>query len=240
MCYRIGQDYEYRGSDRWLWRAWIEASDQALDAIEQVTWILHLTFPNPVIITTDRNTKFRIQRVGWGRFQLRAELQLKTGKKQIIDHWLELAYPAEEKDSTTTIATNAGDSKKHKVFLSYGAEDESLATRIKGGLQDQGYQTLDPKQLDPGVPWEAASRKMLRESDLVIGLITSEYASPAVLNELNQAAHIKPTVALVDRGIGNPYGLESDMIRIELDLKSPSADEEIEKLLQKYGDQLQQ
>jgi transcription initiation factor IIF auxiliary subunit len=48
MAYRIAQDQTYQGNNRWQWRTWIEAAEAELDVVEQVTWFLHHTFPQPV------------------------------------------------------------------------------------------------------------------------------------------------------------------------------------------------
>ncbi|MEN8260366.1 MAG: pYEATS domain-containing protein [Pseudomonadota bacterium] len=236
MSYRIEQDSKYLGNHRWRWRTWIEAREEALDKVKQVTWFLHHTFPKPVLTKRNRSEKFAIQTVGWGMFLIRAEVATKDGRTVPLEHWLELAYGEDKEGQPTPPAPLRGAPRKNRVFLSYGAEDEKLAARIKTRLEDQGFQILDPKQIETDVPWDAAVRKMVRESDVVVGLVTSDYVSPSVLNELNSASQSrKPTIALVEQGVGQPFGLESGTNRIELDLKSGGGDQMLGDILMKIA-----
>jgi hypothetical protein len=91
--YKIGQDFEYVGNDYWRWSAWIDADDAQLDRIKQVVWILHPTFRNPRVATTDRAQKFMLKTAGWGTFRLRAEIELADGENVSISKNLKLEYP---------------------------------------------------------------------------------------------------------------------------------------------------
>jgi transcription initiation factor IIF auxiliary subunit len=60
MTIRIEQGIKYQGDDYWNWWIWIEGSQEELDQIDHVTYILHPTFPNPVREVNNRSTKFRL------------------------------------------------------------------------------------------------------------------------------------------------------------------------------------
>lgn len=230
MSYRIEQTYEYLDNDYWNWRAWIEADAAALDAVVQVTWYLHQTFAEPVVTTAERGDKFAIERSGWGTFQLRAEVQLKDGAAVKLRHELELYYPESEADAPAKEAMPRAPSpsraqpKRNRVFLSYGIEDRGLAANVRQTLESGGFQVLDASQVAPGQPWQPSLQKMLRESDLVLGLVTSEFASPNLVTELNEAFRSeKPTVAVSSPGVGKLFGLEGEMRQAQTDFDDPAS-----------------
>jgi transcription initiation factor IIF auxiliary subunit len=229
MAYRIAQDQTYQGNNRWQWRTWIEAAEAELDVVEQVTWFLHHTFPQPVVKVTDRSSGFGIQRTGWGMFQIRAKIKQNDDNTLQLSHLLELSYPEETGTDQAPVKKAAlkpdpaqpAAARKKRVFLSFGAEDTQLAANVRNTLQQGGYQVLDTTQVKPGQPWEASINKMIRESDLVMGLVTSNFASPHLVEELNEAKRTdKPTVALVNPKIDSTFGLNQDLNRFAIDLES--------------------
>ena len=93
MAYKLEQEQEYKGKDWWEWAVWVEASDEELDRIEYVEYILHSTFPKPVREISDRTTKFRLQTIGWGIFTIYVKLFFKDGETKNLKHELKLYYP---------------------------------------------------------------------------------------------------------------------------------------------------
>jgi transcription initiation factor IIF auxiliary subunit len=93
MALRIEQGFKYRGEDYWDWWTWIDGSQEELDQIDRVIYILHPTFPNPVREVKDRSTKFRLKTAGWGVFLIRATVKYKGGKESLLTHNLTLRYP---------------------------------------------------------------------------------------------------------------------------------------------------
>lgn len=93
MGVHINQDFEYQGDDYWKWWIWIDGAKQELDDIDRVVYTLHPTFPNPVRIVTDRESKFRLETVGWGVFRIRAKAIKKNGEQINLTHYLQLKYP---------------------------------------------------------------------------------------------------------------------------------------------------
>jgi len=90
LTIKIAQDSKQTRPEYWRWSATIEGTEQELDAVQQVTWLLHPTFVNPVRTSTSRATKFRLETAGWGEFQLKAKVKLKTGKVHNLSHWVKL------------------------------------------------------------------------------------------------------------------------------------------------------
>ena len=211
------------GNERWKWKAWIDATDSELDQIIDVIWYLHETFPKPVVTKTNRKNKFQLKQTGWGTFLLYADINLKNNKTIALTH--QLSFVSAENQNTVTRGApkkNHPD-KQTKVFLSYGVEDSELAIKVSENLQENGYQVLDINNYNPRMPYKLAQQKLLRESDLVMGLVTSDVTSPFVLNDLNQAKQShKPAVALIEKGI-KPLGLDPKLEQISFSMEDYDA-----------------
>ena len=98
MSLLIRQTASYVGNDdedRWSWSVWIDGPDAELDQVEWVEWILHDTFPNPIVRVTQRQSKFRLNTDGWGEFEINAYVMAKDGRRQHLKHWLRLAESAQ-------------------------------------------------------------------------------------------------------------------------------------------------
>lgn len=93
MALRIEQGYLYQGEDYWKWWIWIDGSEEELDLIDHVTYILHPTFPKPVREVKNRLTNFRLETAGWGVFLIRATVKHKGGRETHLKHFLTLEYP---------------------------------------------------------------------------------------------------------------------------------------------------
>jgi transcription initiation factor IIF auxiliary subunit len=96
----IAQDFRYKGEDYWEWAVWIDGTDEELDRIDHVKYILHPTFPKPIRIVNNRATKFRLETAGWGVFTIHAKVIMKDGEVEPLTHDLELRY----NDGTPTTA----------------------------------------------------------------------------------------------------------------------------------------
>lgn len=235
MSYRIEQEQTYLGQQRWQWGTWIDAPDSDLDRISKVTWLLHHTFPQPVIESIDRQRRFKIVLNGWGMFQIRADLELIEGGPVKLSHWLKLAYPDENSAPTRGAPVKEAPPERpipipqgKYVFLSYGSADAKLADRVKAEMQGRGFEVKDAAEVKAGEPFEAAIQKMIRESDMVLGLVNSDFASPNVIMELNSAEQsAKPTLAVMGRGVQEVFGLSKSLKRLRLDLDEPGSGMEL-------------
>lgn len=240
MSYRVAQEQTYQGNNYWRWSVWIEADAGEMENVEEVTWFLHHTFPQPVIHSTDRAHGFILKTAGWGMFQLRAELRLADGPPVSLNHWLELSYPEPEGDrtppmrGTAPVDVNEKPERKKQVFLSFGSEDAQLAADLKNALAKDGFQVLDARQVGKGEPVEAAVHKMIRESDAVLGVVTSDFASPYLVDELNAAQRNgKPAAALTSTGVGTALGLDKSLRRVDMEPDSKDLGERVVDLARK-------
>jgi transcription initiation factor IIF auxiliary subunit len=100
MAYKLAQNFKYEGDDWWEWSVWVDASEDEINKIKFVEYTLHPTFPNPVRIIKDRQTKFRLDAAGWGIFTIYGKVVLQNGEKIDMEHKLELLYD----DGTPTYA----------------------------------------------------------------------------------------------------------------------------------------
>jgi len=227
MSYRIAQDFRYMGRDYWKWRVWIEAEEEALDAIDYVEWILHPTFPKPRVTSRARRTGFRLSSAGWGT------VHLKDGNTEELRHILRLEYPD---DSTDGEAAPAERSKPLKVFLSYGSEDARRAAGLKRELEDRGVSVLDASSIsEASVPVEAAVRRSIRNSDAVVGVIGEDTASPFLIDELEFARKAGRQVMMLNRpGMGKAFGVSPGLVSygtsLELDTDQVTAENVVQAL----------
>ena len=95
---KIHQGQSYEGNDLWKWWVWVEGPDEVLDRIDHVTYTLDRTFHNPIREVADRESKFRLETVGWGGFPVKALVVRKDGVKELLKHELVLTHP----DGTVT------------------------------------------------------------------------------------------------------------------------------------------
>lgn len=218
MEYRIAQSHKYRGSDYWDWSAWIDAPPAALSEIESVTWLLHPSFSPPRIESRSKKTGFRVDTSGWGTFLLKAELHKKQGSPKVISRMLELTYPDESEaasssDAPVELSEQApADRATPYVYMSYSSEDAAPASRAREALTHLGMQVRDAGEINPGLPFDAAVRKMIRECAGVVAVVGSDYASPYVISEMKLAkADEKPALALLPEGVDRPTGLLPDL-----------------------------
>ena len=93
MALSIQQSQEYVGNERWRWSVWLDGTPEELDSIDQVLYILHSTFHNPVRSITDRATNFRLETSGWGGFTIHAKVTHRDGHETPLKHDLVLLYP---------------------------------------------------------------------------------------------------------------------------------------------------
>lgn len=90
---KIQQWQEFDGDNWWKWAVWVEGSDQELDKIDYVEWILHPTFKDPIRKVRNRTENFRLQTGGWGVFPIVARLHKKDGTTGNLQHRLRLFLP---------------------------------------------------------------------------------------------------------------------------------------------------
>jgi tetratricopeptide (TPR) repeat protein len=69
------------------WKVFMDESNR-LDEVESVEYKLHPTFPDPIVITNDRYSKFSITATGWGEFSIHITINLMNGDQEFTDYYL--------------------------------------------------------------------------------------------------------------------------------------------------------
>lgn len=93
MSLKLKNDWNYKGNDRWDWEVYLVSEDpKELEEVEEVKYILHPTFRQPIRVIDKSTGDFRLKTNGWGTFQIRAFAYLKGGGKLKLEHELDLEY----------------------------------------------------------------------------------------------------------------------------------------------------
>lgn len=93
MALKLKNAWDYKGTERWSWTAFIDDEGTGeLAEVESVEYVLHPTFPRPVIKVTNPERGFALHTNGWGTFTLTAFVKKKDGTRKKLVHELELAY----------------------------------------------------------------------------------------------------------------------------------------------------
>ncbi len=90
------------------WKVFMDETADKLDKVSSVEYRLHETFPNPIRIIKDRNSRFALSSAGWGNFTIFITVYLDDGTEIPTKYFLELrkSWPPEE--STMSDAENLG------------------------------------------------------------------------------------------------------------------------------------
>lgn len=82
-----------RRENWWHWKVYIKGNNESLDKVQCVRYTLHRTFPNPIQEVCERGDTaypFALTRSGWGEFNIRVRIFLRTGEVRDLEHWLRL------------------------------------------------------------------------------------------------------------------------------------------------------
>jgi len=85
-----------RGEYEWYeWEVFMKepAQPEELDQVKSVEYQLHETFPDPIRIVDDRNSRFALRSAGWGEFDIFITIYLKSGDKIETKYSLDLGKP---------------------------------------------------------------------------------------------------------------------------------------------------
>jgi transcription initiation factor IIF auxiliary subunit len=217
MNLKISQSYEYVGNDYWHWKVWLDGSETELMQVASVTWYLHPSFSPSVISVKNRKSRFELEQRGWGTFLIRATVLREDGEEIKLRHKLELYYPDESSTeaergrapTSASIEQSAGPkgTSPRQVFISYGSEDRIQADHIRQAIESLGARVVDPAGISAGDPWQSAISKMLRESDAMVAVVSSEFPSPFLAEEVTAAVRSgKPTLVIANKDIGRVVG----------------------------------
>ena len=150
--------------DWWSWKVWVDGTDDALDQVESVKYLLHPTFPNPIRVVKDRQSKFELSDRGWGEFAITAQVTTKTGETISLEHWIEFKQPG----------TSVEVERKPCVFLSFSATDRQMGQILKDSLESQGIEVLSPEDVPMEDSWLSALAQGIPRAQVVAFLVSGE------------------------------------------------------------------
>ncbi len=90
MALTIVQTSEEAGKGYWDWEIHLEGSDDELDRVKYVEYVLHETFPDPIRKISDRSSGFQLETSGWGTFRVYITIKLRTGSE--IEESLNISF----------------------------------------------------------------------------------------------------------------------------------------------------
>jgi hypothetical protein len=162
MTLSIAQAVRPIGRVRWRWQVWLQGPAEELDAVEEVVYTLHPSFPEPVQRRRDRETNFRLSASGWGEFRLTASVKKKDERTEELTHWLKLMP---ERTGKGASLSERGSSR---VFLSFGAADAPMAQVIADSLGAHGVEVARADQAPEGMPPEVWSERAISAADATL------------------------------------------------------------------------
>jgi transcription initiation factor IIF auxiliary subunit len=183
------------------WTVWIDGPTEKLDEIDQVEYILHPTFPQPVRTVRERSTNFRLDSRGWGEFMIHAKITTKNGQVLDLDHWLRLRETTGGGSTQLSIKGLTPDlnevySEKLTVFVSYSRADLPVFKVFRTVLKDHGLEVVTADASRVSQPLEREIKSLIGSADAVVALI-SEEPSRWVVDEIAEAQRQGVTVVPV-------------------------------------------
>ncbi len=187
----LGIRQEVRHADgRWDWSVWIDGSEVELDQVESVEWVLHPTFPRPVVLVKERQSKFRLDSSGWGDFEINAHVTTKDGHQQHLRHWLRLP----ESDDESTEPTS---DQKSAVFISSSVADAEWENAVHDALALRGFDVLTSSDVPAGVSAETAISSTLDKASLVVAIFSDKsgpWTTREVMTAMDKDVSVVPFV----------------------------------------------
>lgn len=233
MTIHIMQQVFSRGTDWWDWSVWLEGGKSDLDVINQVTYTLHPTFPNPVVTISDRKTGFRLDSSGWGEFKIYLQIEMKDGQVMEREHYLRFIDASEEEGRDGPTTHSAGAAKEltpRIVFVSGGTRDIDMVQAIRNVLSKHGFKVTGAEDIKPGQDSRKAINSMIEHSVAAV-FVVSGRTNLWMNEEINVALragvrHILPVVV----------GPDVDLPEALHEFQSVRADNpaDLEKILLKY------
>jgi hypothetical protein len=182
MDIHVGQDaFEVR-EKWWKWSVWLEGSDEDLDQVKSVEYILHPTFPKPVINVSNRENSFRLKASGWGEFLINIHVHMKDEEEIALQHWLQLWE-----------RTSSAQYRRPAVFLSYSVADTYYAEVVGDKLEEMGFKVIVVDQLRQALEDGGPDRRTVN-----LGVIfVSDAHSPFVGREIDALEEANVPLILV-------------------------------------------
>jgi hypothetical protein len=84
-----------RGKLNWFkWKVFMDELPERLRKVKSVEYRLHETFPDPIRVVEDRNSRFALQSEGWGEFIIYIVIYLEDGTEEYGEYKLDLSKPS--------------------------------------------------------------------------------------------------------------------------------------------------
>jgi transcription initiation factor IIF auxiliary subunit len=87
---RVGSREKYEWFE---WKVFMDEPAEKLGKVRSVEYRLHKTFPNPIRIVEDRNSRFALKSAGWGEFWIFITIYLNDGTEEHTKYYLDLRKP---------------------------------------------------------------------------------------------------------------------------------------------------
>ena len=201
MALRLAQESRPAG-ENWKWSVWLTGTDEDLDTVSSVRYILHSTFKNPVREIADRDSSFRLQSSGWGEFRIFAHVQVPGQPLAVLSAWLHLFEP-----------------DRRRVFISARSSDSELIENVAETLAEQGLEVLGAVSgLTLGDAFEGKLVEAVYTADAVVAIV-GDRGSPWVEEELTQAekAGIPIYVVVASSDVDLPPQLSAHAVHLATD-----------------------
>lgn len=86
------------GREHYHLAVWIEGTEDELDEIENVQYVLHPSFARPHRNSSDRSNHFGIRFWTWGMFNIQVRINFKDGRVKEVDFYLSYDLPEHSYD----------------------------------------------------------------------------------------------------------------------------------------------
>ena len=89
---KVTNTYKKIRENWYNWTVSINGTLEELERIKRVTYILHKSFPNRRIVSTNASKNFSRTTSGWGEFLIKAEAVMRSGELKSAELWLDLGF----------------------------------------------------------------------------------------------------------------------------------------------------
>lgn len=182
MTLRLNQESARRQGRSWKWSIWLEGPDTELDLVKAVCYQLHHSFRDPTHTITDRATRFRLSKSGWGEFAVYATVSKHDGSCETLQQWLML------EGFTEVNAAKDGDGRsgRPQVFISHSSADTNFAAQLHRQLENIGIRVVRAETIAfDGRPFTETLRDTIAEVPIGV-VVSSENSSSWVATEAHQ------------------------------------------------------
>jgi transcription initiation factor IIF auxiliary subunit len=89
------------------WTVFMDEPAERLAEVDRVEYRLHETFPNPIRVVSDPDSRFALHTSGWGEFVIFITVYLKNGSEEHTKYQLDLSrsWPSEMDAATDSVST---------------------------------------------------------------------------------------------------------------------------------------